>query len=291
MSFVKSKDKVAGGYYLGEDLIFSPSEVLTILYETKPEAIAEILPPPLEPYEKPYVMVAYNNFMDVNFDRGMNGPGYKETALYIPAVYNGKVGTYVAAMTLNTDIGTIMGRELGGYPKKVGVVDHWYDGERYVAFSARHGIPYVTMEGIMDGEPNDPAFLPELAKILASDPERPGYGINWTFKWYPALYTKGSDRDRIFDVPPVLIEGWKSKVDLAPPKIGKGKVQLVWSDDDPWACLEVVKVLGAVVTTCEARMYNTDANVYPVDEKAYEPYAFFGYDVAPAGPWTPKVKL
>ncbi|MGI6154130.1 MAG: acetoacetate decarboxylase family protein [Christensenellaceae bacterium] len=282
MSFVKQKDQVAGGAFTCGDLIFRPSEVLTILYETKAEIIKRILPPPLVPYEKPYVIIAYNNFKDVNFDAGLRGPGYRETALYIPATYEGKMGTYVAAMTLNTDLGTIMGREIAGYPKKVGTVDHYYKDDRYVAFSARHGIPYATLEGILDGEPNDPAFLTELGKVLTSDPSRPGFGINWTFKWTPGL------NGDVFMTTPLLVEGWKSKKDLAPSRIGKGNVQLIWSDDDPWAEFEVVRVLGAVLVNVESRMYLQDIVTHPVDAKAFEPYAFFGYDVMPASAFNPK---
>lgn len=274
MSFLRSPDQVAGGAYVGNTILFNPAEVLSILYESKMENIKRNLPPPLEPYEKPYVIIAYNNFKDVNFDRGLIGPGYRETALYIPAYHKGQLGTYVAAMTLNTDMGTLLGRELMGYPKKVGTVDHYYKGDRYVAFSARHGIPYATMEGILDGTPNDPAFLEELGKINASFPDRPGFGINWTFNWAPCA-------DKLFAFGPLLVEGIKSKHDIGiPARVGKGNVQLIWSDDDPWADFEVVRVLGAVLSTVESRLYS-EAKTYPVDPEAFKPYAFFGWDLRP----------
>jgi hypothetical protein len=276
MSFVKTPDQVVGGIFFSKHVVyFKPAEVMTILYESKTESIRRNLPPPLEPYEKPYVVIAYNNFKSVNFDRGLRGPGYKETALYIPAYYQGVIGTFVVAMTLDTDQGSFLGRELNGHFKKVGTVDHWYDGSRYVAFSARHGIPYATLEGFFDEEPDDPDFLKELGKITSSDPERPGYGINYTFTWTPY----GTDKQ--FATGPALCRVWKSKHDLGvAPRAGRGKVQLVWSDDDPWADLEVVRVLGASLVTVESRMY-TDHESFPVDPELFRPYSFYGWDLRP----------
>lgn len=272
MSFIKTAEQVAGGSLLGNDLIFNPAEVLSILYETKPDIIARILPPPLEPYKKPYVIIAYNYFKTVSFDSGLRGPGYRETALYIPAMFEGTVGTFVAAMTLDTDMGTFLGREKFGYPKKIGIVDHQYDGDEYIAFSARHGIPYATLKAKLDGRPNDPAFEKEMAEVLCSDPDRPGFAINWTFKWSVGI------NKQLFLHRPMLIKGWKSKTSLGiPARIGSAEVQLVWSDDDPWAELEVVKVLGASLVTVESRMY-CDVESIEVDEEAFKPYAFFGWD-------------
>lgn len=275
MGFLKSPEQIAGGSVLGGDIIFNPAEVLSILYETKPEIIARILPPPLKPYNKPYAIVAFNNFKNVNFDSGINGPGYKEPALYIPAVYDDIVGTFVAGMVLNTDMGTFVGREMFGYPKKVGTVGHHFENDVYTVYVARHGIPFVTMRAKLNGVPNDPNFQQEFANAIAADSSRPGYGVNWTYKWMHGL------NDKIFEHPPVLVKGWKSKKDLGiPGKIGSGEIHYIWSEDDPWAEVEVVRVLGASLVHVESRMY-CDAEYIPVDEKAFLPYAFFGWDVKP----------
>lgn len=273
--FLKMPEQVAGGTLIGEQPLFRPAEVLSILYETKPEAIAAILPPPLKPYEKPYVIIAYNYFKEVCFDSGLRGPGYRETALYVPAVYDGMVGTFVVAMTLDTDMGVFLGREKYGYPKKIGTVDHYYRGDEYVAYSARHGIPYATLQAKLDGEPNDPSFLSELSKITSPFPNKPGWAINWTFKW-----TVGIDKE-IFLHQPYLVKGWKSKADLSPPvpnRIGKGSVTLIMSEDDPWAELEVVRVLGAILVEVESRMYSAESEYIAIDSDTFKPYAFYGWD-------------
>jgi len=280
MSFVKSVDQVAGGGFVGADTVFKPAEVFQILYETKPEAIKKLLPPPLKPQEKPYVIVAHTNFMRVGFDVGLCGPGYLETALYIPALNDGVKGTFVAGMTLNTDIGSFMGRERVGFPKKAGNVGYYYKGNRYVAYSARHGIPYVILEGDMDGEPNDPQFLTEFNNAIVSDPAKPEFSYNFTYKWTPGIGGK------LFQSQPLLIQGLKSKTSLGIPKrIGKGKVHLIWSDDDPWAELEVVRVLGASLDVVESRIHAKGGKAIPVDPDVFAPYAFYGWDLMPHEEW------
>ncbi len=278
-SFNKAQAEVAGGAFIGKDTVFRPAEVFQILYETKAEKINRILPPPLVPYEKPYVIAAHTNFKDVSFDAGLCGPGYLETALYIPCSYQGVKGTFVVGMILNTDIGTFLGRERGGYPKKIGTVGYYYQGDRYVAFSARHGIPFVTLEGVLDGEPNDPDFLDEFNKAIISDPAFPEYSYNYNFKWSPGV------GGNLFLAQPLLMQGKKSKFNLGEPKLlGKGKVTYVWSDDDPWGDLEVVRVLGCSLEVVESRLYAKGGAAIPVDPDAFAPYAFYGWDCMPRDP-------
>lgn len=274
--FKKDLDQVAGAAFLGEDTVFRPAEVFQILYESKPEAIAEFLPPPLVPYEKPYVIVAHTNFKEVSFDDCLYGPGYLETALYIPCSYNGTKGTFVASMILNSDIATFMGRERGGYPKKMGTVAYYYKGNRYVAYSARQGIPFVILEGELDGEPNDPAFLEELSNATIPDPGCPEITFNYNFKWTPGL------RGELFMTQPLLLQGKKGKFNLGEPKrLGKGKVTYIHSDNDPWGDLEVVRVLGCSLETVESRLFAKGGAAYPVDPQQYAPYAFYGWDRMP----------
>lgn len=116
---------------------FPGAEIMSVFYETTPEAVAEILPPGLKPYESPLVIAGFNNFSETNFE-----VPYREAALYVSAVHQktGRPGLLVPGMTLDVDMGSILGREAGGYPKKWGHLELKQDGSHYEASAARHGI-------------------------------------------------------------------------------------------------------------------------------------------------------
>jgi len=271
--YKKTPEETIGGCLAGADPIFDPAQCLTIMYETKPELIKEILPPPLKPYEKPYVIVTYNNFMGTNFEMG----GYESTQLLIPAVYEGRVGNFVAAQICNKDMCTVLGREKYGYPKKVGICEHRYDEDRFVGYSARHGVPFVIVDADFSKEPNDPNFLAELTKATQSDPERPTWAINWTYK-----FEIGEHEDNLL-VNPRLVRGWKNKEGVyEQSKAGFGKLTLIPSVDDPWFELEPVRVVGALLSHVNSHMKCANPvgriDYIPVDKDAYLPYAFYGYD-------------
>lgn len=272
MSFQRDRDQVAGGSFAGAGTCFRRAEVLTILYETRREDIQAVLPPPLTPYEKPYVMLSYNNFASASTDRGLTQPGALDVGLTIPAYREGVLGGYIVSMMSNTDMSLFLGREKRGYPKKFASIAHNYENGRYVAYAARHGIPFVIMDAKLDGQPNDPDFRKEMAPLLAEDPGRPGYSVNWTFRWEPG------DDGALFRSQPLLIQNWKTKQDIGVPScMGSAQVELIWSDDDPWAQLEVVRVLGAVLSTVDSQLA-CEYGRFPVDAKAYEPFAFYGWD-------------
>lgn len=275
--FKRKPEEVLGATLIGADPEFNPAEVLTVLYETKPEIIAEILPPPLQPYKKPYVIISYNNFKDTSFEYGMHGPGYRSTQLLIPAVFDGIVGNFVLSQICNSDMCTVQGREKYGYPKKGGIVEHRCDQDRFVGFSARHGIPFCIVDTDLTQAPNDPDFLKELAEATTSDPNRPSWGVNWTFK-----YSLGHNSD-VFKDDPELVKGWKNKEEvLAPAQAGFAKVTLIPSVDDPWFELEPVRVLGGVVSRVNSHMKCAAPDglmeYFPVNKDEYLPYAFYGWD-------------
>lgn len=266
--FSREPEQVAGGAMVGERSLFQPAETLSILYESKPEAIAKVLSPPLKPYEKPYVIISYTHAWGTRF-----ASGHREAALCIPAVYDDTVGTFIAAMTLDADPGVFRGLEQLGYPQTAGTVDHSYRGDEYVAYSARNGIAHATLRATLDGEPDDPSFLAELSKITNPFPDRPGWAINWTFKWPASL-----DQDLVLQTP-YLVKGWKHKADLTPPirgRLGKGEVTLLKTEDDPWADLEVIRVLGAVLVETDFRTHSLENEYISLYNEPAEPLVFFG---------------
>ena len=93
---------------------FVDREYLIITYRTDPEMLAKVVPAPLQVIE-PVVKFEFINMPD------STGFGhYCESGQVIPVSLNGVKGGYVHAMYLNDHPPIAAGRELWGFPKKLG---------------------------------------------------------------------------------------------------------------------------------------------------------------------------
>jgi len=93
---------------------FTDREYMIITYRTDPEALRRVVPEPLIPSEP---VVKYE------FIRMPNSTGfgdYTESGQVIPVTFNGQHGSYVHSMFLDDYPPIAGGRELWGFPKKVG---------------------------------------------------------------------------------------------------------------------------------------------------------------------------
>ncbi|MGX1307398.1 acetoacetate decarboxylase [Amorphus suaedae] len=91
---------------------FTNREFFIITYRTDPEALAAVVPAPLE-ITDPIVKYEFIRMPD------SNGFGdYTETGQVIPVTYKGERGAYVHAMYLDDGPPILGGRELWGFPKK-----------------------------------------------------------------------------------------------------------------------------------------------------------------------------
>ena len=125
MSFKRTQEQVCDTLK-GGITDFPGAEIMSVFYETTPEAAADVLPPGLKPYKRPIVVAGFNHFTETNFE-----VPYNEAALYVAAVHEktGLPGLFVPGMTLDVDMGSILGREVGGYPKKWGSLSLEQEGE------------------------------------------------------------------------------------------------------------------------------------------------------------------
>lgn len=277
MNFKKSRDQVCETLR-GGLTDFPESDVLSVFYETTPEAIRDILPPGLLPYKRPIVIAGFNDFHRTNFE-----VPYLEAALYVSCVHEktGRPGFFVPAMTLDKDMGTILGREVGGYPKKVGQLQHSRVGNHFEGSASRHGIQYFTIKADLDGKPNDPELMAAIAELMTPpDPEgHPGCTIIYNYLWPASTWVHLDDIKKAPS--PILYTVWKSKAPCdVPPELGTGEVIYQPSKHDPWCCLPVVHTLGAIMTHNGIGLSGarTPEDEYPVDAEAYLPYAFYGFD-------------
>lgn len=89
-------------------------EFLTITYRTDPEKLRDVVPEPLE-VQEPLVRFEFIRMPD------STGFGdYTESGQVIPVVYGGRKGAYTHCMFLDDHPPIAGGRELWGFPKKLG---------------------------------------------------------------------------------------------------------------------------------------------------------------------------
>jgi acetoacetate decarboxylase len=92
---------------------FRDVEIMTLVYRTDREAVAALLPPPLEVLSD-WVLIHIYKMNDVEWLGN-----YDECNVMIGATLNGKVsGGYSPYLFLNSDVGLAHGREVHGQPKK-----------------------------------------------------------------------------------------------------------------------------------------------------------------------------
>ena len=72
---------------------------LEVFWETKPEIVERLLPPPLEPNDRPIVFAYTAIFGKTNFGIAT----YKESAVFLLCKYKGEAGSYCLSMPVDHD--------------------------------------------------------------------------------------------------------------------------------------------------------------------------------------------
>ena len=245
MGFVKTKTELDFYYGLGMRKFFD-AEMLGVMFETKPEIIARLLPPPLEP-DVPNGLLFIARYPQTNL-----GPGYREAALFIRCQYRGEAGSYCLAMPIESEESRLYnGRDIFGFPKKLARIHLERRGDAATGWVERHGVRFVEVN----------------AKFSGRLPQMPAQGPNFLFKGMPKI-----DLSPGFDGP-VLLCRHQTAVEMKSMEIGSAEVRYQPSEDDPWSEVEVVKVL--------AGFYLVSDNTMPpgkvlaeVDGDAYLPYYY-----------------
>ena len=115
------------------------AEVMTLVYRTNPEAIAALLPPPLESTSD-LVLIHIYNMHDVEW-LGC----YGECNVMVGARIEGKAeGGYSPYLFLDSDAGLAQGREVHGQPKKYARPKVALRQDLLVGVVERNGIEFIT---------------------------------------------------------------------------------------------------------------------------------------------------
>jgi acetoacetate decarboxylase len=263
MGFVKSFQEIMANIRPTAD--FFDAEMLSVFWETKPEIIARLLPAPLKPAKEPVAMAFVAFYPRTNFD-----VTYRESALFISASHNGEEGNYCLSMPVTNDIAMAGGREVFGFPKKMADIHFARKGDSVEGWTERRGVRFMEVHAKLSGNFNDEEAQKKLLET-SMEPDGSIRGISYNFKHFPA------PEGGAFDYNPRLV---RQETLLRPKELllGEAEIILKSSDYDPWAEVEVVKMLGALYTKGDNSMLAGKV-VAEVDFMQFAPYAFLKWDM------------
>jgi acetoacetate decarboxylase len=153
------------------------STAVTVVWETDPDAIRAVLPPPLEPSD-PLARIRF-----ATVDMGTGIPVFGAGWFGVRARHGNVEGEYALFMPMTTEQATVGGRETYGEPKKIGNVSIGVDGNHVRAQFDRMGF----LLAVVEGELGDAIDIPAKDKV------------DFYFKISPSPDGKG------FDTEPALV--------------------------------------------------------------------------------------
>jgi acetoacetate decarboxylase len=231
---------------------------LTAVYETDPEVVAAVLPPPLTPTDEPLVRVTVAT---VDVGRGL--PPFGAGTFAVQASHEGVVGNYPLVMPMTTEQSVIGGRETFGEPKKLAEVTLDRDGDggnRVTGKITRLGVTFIEVTAT-------------VAEQLENPPE--SERIDFYLKFLPAPDGKG------FDAEPSLVYCRRTETTRSLARLD-GEVTLRESRFDPVVDLPVRRLVG--ITLSERRSIQRGEIVTRVPADWVAPYAHQRYDdLSPTG--------
>ena len=262
MTYMKTSAEI-NQFFAIETFDFYDAKMLTVFWETKPETVRRLLPAPLKPGKVPLAMAFVAEYPRTNF-----GVSYRESALFLRAEFNGEEGNYCLAMPVTNDIALILGRETFGYPKKLANIEFRHREKAIEGLTERHGINFFEVKARMTGKLNSEDALGTLTQVFT--PGTNPVVVTYNFKYFMAPEGSG------FDYSPRLV---REEVEFRPAalEIGEAEVMLRNSSFDPWAEVEVVRVLGALYTLGNNSMRKGKV-VAEAEPAAFLPFALMKTD-------------
>lgn len=182
-----------------------------VTFMTTPKAMAQVLPPPLQPAAGLPAMVAVSLLDNTTF-RGWDGKNhpYQEIGLWLPCQYKDIVGRTLFQAYLDgpgATYATIGGREVFGVPKLISTCQVVYDRDEVRATALHEGVLRISMHG---------RFTKEIP------PEQSPMALTNTIfvKEIPNVYFTG------YDVRKVIMQDWTELGKPTSMMMGEGEVQL-----------------------------------------------------------------
>jgi acetoacetate decarboxylase len=228
---------------------------LVATYETDPEAIAAVLPPPLSPPAEPLVRVTI-----ATVDVGRGYPIFGAGTVAVHCRHDNVDGDYALVMPMTTEQAVVGGRETFGEPKKLAEIHLDRNGDNVTGSFTRMGVTFVEVTGAVAGD------LP-----LTPDRTR----TSFYFKFLPSPTGKGFDGD------PMLLYCRRDEKTRSLWKID-GEVILRESRFDPVVDLPVRKLRGIELAVRSSVQTGEVISTVPADWLT--PYVHQRYDdLSPVG--------
>ena len=240
MGFVMTMEELAAAR--ARPGLFNDVEYLFTAWLTSPETVRRLLPEPLEPVAEPLAWGMLANYIKTNFS-----PPYREAALFLSAQHQGYEGLYCLSMPITDGQGMVGGREFMGFPKKLAEVECGRQRGGMSGWSERQGHRFFEMSVELNGVPNDPGFA-GLSPWQESKEDPAVRELTFfNFKAFRSATLAGFDFD-----PQLIRVGLAGR--LQETILGRAEVKLSESPLDPWAEVEIERVLGAVYVRGEVWM-------------------------------------
>jgi acetoacetate decarboxylase len=229
---------------------------LVAVYETDPDVLASVLPPPITPRADAHVKVTI-----ASVDLGRPGlPPFGAGSFSVAASHEGTEGWYALLMPMTTEQSVIGGRETFGEPKKLGQVALERDGDRVHGAITRLGTTIAELTGTVG------------APIEVVD----GTRTDFYFKFLLAPDGKG------FDDEPSLVYCHRDETTREASVVDDAELVLRDSRFDPVADLPVRRLVS--MTVAERRSVQRGEIVGKVPGEWLLPFVHQRYDdLSPVG--------
>jgi acetoacetate decarboxylase len=227
-----------------------PLPSIEVVYRTDPDALAAVLPPPLQPPAEPRVHVRITD-IDLTFGEYR----HKELVAYfaVDAMHDGDPGEYPLLIPIDLEGAIAISRERFGEPKKLAEIELVRDGRHVEGRVTRHGVTFIEIVG----------DVVESLPVPAPYPAR-----QFWIKFLPAVSGTG------FDAGPFLTRLEQVRSPQSIERID-GKLELRDVATAPVVDLPVLEVesMSWVVRSSE----NTPTLVGQIDGDAFAPFAPIRY--------------
>ena len=245
MGFVKTKEELDSYYRLGMRR-FMDARMLGVMFNTRPEVTARLLPPPLTQADMPGGLIFIAEYPKTNL-----GPGYREAALFVRCKYQGEAGSYCLSMPVTNEARMHNGRDVFGFPKKMAKIHLERNGPIVHGWVERDGVRFVEIR----------------VQLAGSLPELPPMGPTFLFKAMPRIDLKPG-----FDGP-VFLASQRTDLEMKSCELGTADLTLRKSEHDPWAEIENPQPVAAFFLVSDNTM-NPGRVLAEVDPQAYLPHYF-----------------